>query len=196
MGSKAQAVLLLNRPCGAAPHPVCPLLSPSICPFSPVSIHALTVHPHCQPPAHPSTHLSTLPSILQSFHSSICPHSHPSIHLPSTHLHLHLNLLTCSATCPPIYLPICPSFHPENCTSLLFWFCSVTQCGLELVAACLHHSHAGFTCMGHHAFFCFLISPPMCLFLHLTIHLSLLVLLSICLKGCILGPSLARPADH
>lgn len=157
MDSKAQAVLLLNGPSGAALHPVCPLLSPSTCPFSLVSVR-VCVHLHQQPPARLST--------------------------PVYCLLLHLSILTCSPTHPP------RTTHPFP---------------LALLSEVLNLWPPAFT--AH--MLDYMYGPP-CLFpvfhqsTHLSVppslrevHLSLLVLLfSICLKCCILGPSLPCPANH
>lgn len=109
MGSETQARLLLNRPCGAAPRPACPLLSPSSCPLSPcqstlppfiyITSHLLPVRPPTCPPSHPSYHLFTHPSI----HTATClstqssasssEHVHPSVH-PELHIPF-LSVLLC-----------------------------------------------------------------------------------------------------
>lgn len=133
-GGKALAVLLLKGPCEAGGTTPYPLLSPSICPFSHVSVHMSMVHPE-QPQARLSTRPSILPSSL--IHPSQQPHNRP---------------LTCPLTSSSV-CPSSPAHHPstQNCTSFPF-----ALCGLELVAACLHCSHAEFTCRATRPFFCFL----------------------------------------
>lgn len=89
-------------------------------------------------PQQPQARLSTRPSILPSslIHPSQQPHNRPLT-----------RPLTSSSVCPSS-----PAHHPstQNCPSLPF-----ALCGLELVAACLHCSHAEFTCRATRPFSCF-----------------------------------------
>lgn len=103
LGSEAQAVLLLNRPYGAAPHPVCPWLSPSICPFSRPRTHCSSASP------------ATCPSIHSPIHPTIFSLSqwsaHPPVHLPASSSECP-HLLTHPSTCPSV------SLSTQNCISL------------------------------------------------------------------------------
>lgn len=99
-------MLLLNKPCGAAPHPVCPWLSPSICPFS-------SPRTYCSP-ASPAP----CPSIPSPVHPTVFSLSQRSTHLP-----VHLPAFSSerphlSPTHPPARPSVCP---PRTAHPFSFW---------------------------------------------------------------------------